>query len=390
LEFFWRYQNGRGLPHFKNRFAFAEGRFMLRRMVSMIPVPLGARAYDVVIGAGVLAQLGERAAALGLGRRCAVVTDSNVGEIYGDAVMAGLRKGGFEPVLVTVPAGEASKALGVVEKVCEEMIAAGLDRQAWVLALGGGVMGDLAGFVASVYYRGIPFVQAPTSVIAQVDSAVGGKTGVNAGSGKNLIGAFYQPRLVLADVGTLSTLPEREFNEGVAEMIKHAAIADGSLLDLLTPELLKNPETLTRVIRRNVEIKAKVVCQDEFETKGLRALLNFGHTIGHAIESTAGYGRFLHGEALSLGLIAASRLSVAKAGLAAADFERIFGALKRFKLPLRLPAELTTPALMETLRKDKKFAVGEVRFVLCRRLGEAFVSKDVSMEEISSVIEALR
>ncbi|MCX6966889.1 MAG: 3-dehydroquinate synthase [Verrucomicrobia bacterium] len=361
--------------------------------IPSVPVPLGDRAYSVHIGAGILAQLGPRANELGseLGQRCAVVTDSNVAPLYSEAVLASLKAGGYSPTLITVPAGEVSKAMEVVEKVCDQMIAAGLDRKSWVVALGGGVVGDLAGFVAAIYYRGVPFVQIPTTVIAQVDSAVGGKTGVNATHGKNLIGAFHQPRFVLADVTTLQTLPPREFNEGIAEIVKHAAIRDRSLLEALcTPNLQFDPDALARIIRRNVEIKAAIVTEDEHETKGLRALLNFGHTVGHGIENAAGYGRFLHGEAISLGLVAACRLSVLKAGLAPEESQLLLDALARFQLPLRLPEDISTESLMAALRTDKKFAQGQVRFVLCPRLGEAFVSKDVTLEEIRAAVEALR
>jgi len=361
--------------------------------IQSIPVPLGDRAYRVHIGAGILPQLGRLANELGgeLGKRCAVVTDSNVAPLYSEAVLASLKEGGYLPTLIPVPAGEASKSMRVVEQVCDAMIAAGLDRKSWVVALGGGVVGDLAGFVAAIYYRGVPFVQLPTTVIAQVDSAVGGKTGVNAAHGKNLIGAFHQPRFVLADVTALQTLPPREFNEGVAEIIKHAAIRDRSLLDAIAqPNLQFEPDALARVIQRNVEIKAAIVAEDEHETKGLRALLNFGHTVGHGIENAAGYGRFLHGEAISLGLVASCRLSVLKAGLAPGESQLLLDALARFQLPLRLPEDISTASLMDALLKDKKFAQGQVRFVLCPRLGEAFVSSEVTLEEIRQAVEALR
>jgi len=360
---------------------------------SSVTVPLGNRAYRVHIGAGILGQLGALARELGgeLGERCAVVTDSNVAPLYGEAVLASLRAAGYLPTLIPVKAGEASKSMRVAEEVCDAMITAGLDRKGWIVALGGGVVGDLAGFVATIYYRGIPFVQLPTTVIAQVDSAVGGKTGVNATHGKNLIGAFHQPRLVLADVTTLGTLPPREFNEGVAEIVKHAAIRDRSLLEAIAaPNLQFDPGALVPVIRRNVEIKAAIVGEDEHETKGLRALLNFGHTVGHGIENAAGYGRFLHGEAISLGLVAACRLSVRKAGLAPEESQHILDALARFALPLTLPEDISTDDLMAALRTDKKFAQGQVRFVLCPRLGEAFVSKEVTLEEIREAVEALR
>jgi 3-dehydroquinate synthase len=266
------------------------------------------------------------------------------------------------------------------------MIAAGLDRKAWVVALGGGVIGDLGGFVAAIYYRGIPYIQAPTTIVAQVDSAVGGKTGVNAGNGKNLIGVFHQPRLVLADVDTLATLPEREFNEGFAEVIKHGAIRDRSLLDAVAHLDRKN---LAPIIRRNVEIKAAIVSADEHETTGERALLNFGHTIGHGIEAAAGYGSLLHGEAISLGLVAACRLSVEKAGLSAGEAARATALLEQFHLPVRLPASISAAAILSALKKDKKFEEGAIRFVLCRSLGEAIVSKDVTMADIERAIAAL-
>ena len=229
-----------------------------------------------------------------------------------------------------------------------------------MIALGGGVVGDLAGFVAAIYYRGVPCVQIPTSIVAQVDSAVGGKTGVNTRGGKNLIGSFHQPRLVVADVDTLRTLPEREFNEGFAEVIKHAIIRDRNLFDSLASV---ERENLAPLVARNVEIKAAIVAADEYEASGERALLNFGHTIGHAIETAAGYGRFLHGEAISLGIIAACSLSMRKAGFAKADNDLVIQRLEQFKLPTQLPAGISTDAILSALKADKKFLEGRIRFV---------------------------
>jgi len=280
------------------------------------------------------------------------------------------------------PAGEKSKSMLEAASLCEQMIAAGLDRSSAAIALGGGVVGDLAGFVAAIYYRGIPFVQIPTTIVAQVDSSVGGKTGVNAAGGKNLIGAFHQPRLVIADTGTLATLPEREFNEGFAEVIKHAAIRDFAMLDAL--------DDLPALIARNVAIKAAIVAEDEFETKGVRALLNFGHTIGHGIENAAGYGRYLHGEAISLGLVAACRLSVEKAGLDPAVRDRIFSVLAHYHLPMTLPPDIKTEDILSAMRKDKKFHTGSVRFVLLKNPGEAFVSSGVTESDIVRQVESLR
>lgn len=356
-----------------------------------VDVLLGSRSYRVVIGEGILTRLGDEVAEFGFGKRCAVVTDSTVGPLYASAVLETLSAAGYQPTLITVPSGEVSKSMATAETVCDEMIAAGLDRKSWLIALGGGVIGDLAGFVAAIYYRGIPFVQIPTTIISQVDSAVGGKTGVNATHGKNLIGAFHQPRLVLADVATLRSLPPREFNEGFAEVIKHGIIRDRALLERLSvPDLQFQSELLAGIIQRNVEIKAAIVAEDEHETKGLRALLNFGHTIGHGIENAAGYGRFLHGEAISLGLVAASHLSKAKAGLSEEEHQRILSLLTHFHLPLTLDADISTKKVMTALRTDKKFAAGEVRFVLSPTLGEAFVSKEVTLDEIRQAIEILR
>jgi 3-dehydroquinate synthase len=356
-------------------------------MTETVTVALGSRTYGVMVAPGVLDTIGAKAAELGLGRHCAVITDTNVGPLYGARVMESLRSAGFQPVEITAPAGEKSKSLEQAEQICERMIEARLDRKGWVVALGGGVIGDLAGFVAAIYYRGIPFIQAPTTIVAQVDSAVGGKTGVNARNGKNLIGAFHQPRWVLADVEILATLPEREFNEGFAEVIKHGAIRDRTLLDAV--EKLDRAD-LAPLIRRNVAIKARIVEADEEEKTGERALLNFGHTIGHAIEAAAGYGKLLHGEAISLGLVAACRLSVEKAGLEPVEAARITALLEQFRLPVRLPEGIPAEGILSALKADKKFEEGAIRFVLCPRLGKAFVSDKVTAGDLERAVERLR
>ena len=353
-------------------------------MSSLLEVSVGLpkAPYKVLIGAGAISSSGEFISRVLKPSRCVVVTDSNVAPLYAEAVEMSLAHAGFQPVRVTVPAGEFSKSLTQVGVICDAMIEAGLDRSSLLVALGGGVVGDLAGFAAAVYYRGIPYIQIPTTIVSQVDSSVGGKTGVNADGGKNLIGSFHQPRLVIADTDTLRSLPEREFNEGFAEVIKHAAIRDPSMLEAL--------DDLPALIARNVAIKAAIVAEDEFETKGLRALLNFGHTIGHGIEAAAGYGKFLHGEAISLGLLAACRLSVEKSGLPEEEASRISSALGIYKLPLRLDASIATDAIFSALKKDKKFAAGGIRFVLLRKLGDAFVSDAVTEADIRGAIEGLR
>lgn len=357
-------------------------------MSSRIPVLLKNKPYEIIVGHGTLDRAGEFIGHVLPTGRCGIVTDGNVAPLYADSVRESLTAAGFEATLVTVPAGEQSKSLEQVENVCDQLIAARLDRGGCLVALGGGVIGDLAGFVASIYYRGIPYVQIPTTVVAQVDSSIGGKTGVNSRAGKNLIGSFHQPALVIADQDTLATLPSREFNEGMAEVIKHAVIRDADMLKSLSAPVPE--DELSTLIARNVKIKARIVAEDEFEKLGLRALLNFGHTIGHAIENVAGYGRYLHGEAISLGLIAATRLSEEKAGLSAREADTVIKALQSFKLPAQLPADITTDELMAALQRDKKFEAGAIRFILTEKLGSAFVSSDVTEDDIRRAIEGLR
>lgn len=348
----------------------------------IVSVPLPHSPYHVHVGSGLLDRVGALASGVVSPGRCAVISDSQVAPLYAERVSQSLRAGGFDVVTLVVEAGERSKSLGEASSLCEQMISAGLDRHSVIFALGGGVVGDLAGFVAAIYYRGIPYIGIPTTIVSQVDSSVGGKTGVNASGGKNLVGAFHQPRLVIADTDTLASLPSREFNEGFAEVIKHAAIRDFAMLEALGD--------LPALIARNVAIKAAIVAEDEFETRGLRALLNFGHTIGHGIENAAGYGRYLHGEAISLGLVAACRLSVAKAGLDPTVCERILSSLAHYQLPQTLPPDIPTGDILAAMRKDKKFRDGSIRFVLLKGPGEAFVSSEVTEADIVRQIEALR
>jgi 3-dehydroquinate synthase len=356
-------------------------------MVARVPVSLAGKPYESIVGNEILSRTGEFVREILPAGSCAVVTDSNVGPLYAQAVARSLQGAGFTPIVITIPAGEGSKSLAIAETICDEMITAGLDRGGLVAALGGGVIGDLAGFVASIYYRGIPHVQIPTTVVAQVDSAIGGKTGVNARGGKNLIGSFHQPALVIADPAVLSTLPKREFNEGIAEVIKHAVIRDAKMLDDLTRVAASD---LPSLIARNQQIKARIVSEDEFEKLGLRALLNFGHTIGHAIENAAGYGRFLHGEAVSLGIAAALDLSVDRAGLPIDQAEIVLKSLSAFDLPVKMPHDIPTHALMKALGKDKKFEAGAIRFVLTKSLGSAFVSREVTEGDVRRAIENLK
>jgi 3-dehydroquinate synthase len=297
---------------------------------------------------------------------------------------------GFEPVLIAVPAGEKSKRLAVVEKCYDQLAAHRLERKSFIVALGGGVVGDLAGFVAATYLRGIPFVQAPTTLLAQVDSSVGGKTGVNLRAGKNLVGAFYQPQLVLCDLDALKTLPKREYISGLAEVIKYGVIYDAILfaqLERNLPKLLtRDAAMLAAVIARCCEIKADVVGKDETEG-GLRAILNFGHTIGHAIENCSGYGKFLHGEAISIGQAVAAKLSHKILGLPSGDAERIEKLFVQAGLPVKIQLNSARrKRLFAAMKLDKKVNAGEITFVLAEKIGRAVWGRKVSPGLIDEVL----
>ena len=355
----------------------------------IVQVPLGNRSYSIKVGGGLLSRLGAECAALKLGQRCAVITDSNVGGEFSRAALKSLSASGFEPVLITVPAGEKSKRIAVVEKCYDQLAAHRLERKSFIVALGGGVVGDLAGFVAATYLRGIPFVQVPTTLLAQVDSSVGGKTGVNLAAGKNLVGSFYQPRLVLCDWDTLKTLPEREYISGLAEVIKYGIIYDEILFAQLERNLSKllgrDPAMLGSVVARCCEIKADVVGQDETES-GLRAILNFGHTIGHAIENSSGYGKFLHGEAISIGQVAAAKLSREVLGLPSGEVQRIEKIFARAGLPVEIKLNVRgRKKLFAAMSLDKKVAGGEIKFVLAKKIGKVVWGQKVPPELIEAI-----
>ena len=338
-----------------------------------VQVSLGNRSYPIFIGPKLLPQLGGLCAKHRLGSRCAVITDRNVGPIYATVALKSLKSAGFDPVLITVPAGETAKSLATVQSCYDQLAAHRLERKSFIVALGGGVVGDLAGFVAATYLRGIPFVQVPTTLLSQVDSSVGGKVGVNLKAGKNLVGAFYQPKFVLCDLGTLKTLPEREFRAGLAEVIKYGIIYDAPFftrLERLIERLLqRDPKVLAQIIARCCEIKAEVVGQDETET-GLRAILNFGHTLGHAIENSFGYGKYLHGEAISIGQVLAARLSRDLVGLPQKDAIRINNLFFAAGLPNVLkPTAALRQKLFDAMKLDKKVSNGEIKFVLAEKIG---------------------
>ena len=356
-------------------------------MVNPVIVRTGSETYQVVVGQGLLEQTGTLiAATLKKGPQCAVVTDRNVAVLFAEKVSRSLEAAGFRPCVIEVPAGENSKTMSQAEAICERMIEAGLDRSSFVVALGGGMVGDLAGFAAAIFHRGIPCVQLPTTLLAQVDSSIGGKTAVNTAAGKNLIGAWHQPALVISDVDTLATLPPREWRQGLAEAVKHAVIRDAEMFEMLQHF---DRQELASFVRRNVEIKAAIVAADERETRGERALLNFGHTIGHAIERAGQYRDFLHGEAVSLGMVAACEISVQKAGLPEPDREKIIGTLRSFELPTTLPPDFSKEKILGAIRFDKKFTQGAVRFVLVSAIGTAHLATDVTIEHIAAAVEKL-
>lgn len=351
-----------------------------------VTVRAGNASYEALVGSGLLARLGALVQPLVRGPRCAVITDDNSARLFADSAMRSLRAASFDPLLVTVAAGESSKSLERLAWVCDQIAEAGLDRSSFVVAIGGGVIGDLGGFAAAIYHRGIPHVQVPTTLLAQVDSSIGGKTGVNTGAGKNLLGAVHQPALVVADVETLSTLPKPELNQGFAEIIKHAIIRAPSLFEILAAF---DGGELEGLVRHNIEIKAAVVARDEHDVSGDRAILNFGHTVGHAIERATGYVRFLHGEAVSLGIVAACDISVRKFGFAERDRDLVLETLRRFDLPTGLPDDVDRDAVVNAVAADKKFERGQVRFVVTERLGMAQLVTNVTIDDIAAAVARL-
>jgi 3-dehydroquinate synthase len=338
-----------------------------------VMVGLGDRAYPICIGAGTLGGLGARLREVGPGRRTAVVTNPVVGSLYQESLLRSLRAARLETSVVEVPDGEEHKNLAWLTFLYDRFLDAHLDRESTVVALGGGVVGDLAGFSAATYLRGVPFVQVPTTLLAQVDSSVGGKTGVNLPAGKNLIGAFYQPRLVWADVRTLRTLPRRELRAGLAEVIKYGATLSAPLFELIESrieDVLALDETLLiEIVRRCCEIKAAVVAEDEREA-GLRSVLNFGHTLGHAVEMLTDYRTVLHGEAVAIGMAFAARLSSERGICTAEAATRVIRLLERAGLPVTFPEDLIGPNLVLAIETDKKAAGGKIKFVCLEDIGK--------------------
>ncbi len=367
-------------------------------MIETVRVELGARSYDVRIGPGLCARAGAEIAPLLHRPRVAVVTDETVADLHLEALRAGLTEAGIEMVSLALPPGEATKSWPHFERTVEWLLAEKVERNDVVIALGGGVIGDLAGFAAAVLRRGVRFVQIPTSLLAQVDSSVGGKTGINAPQGKNLIGAFHQPALVLADIDMLDSLPEREFLSGYGEVVKYGLLGDAAFFDWLEengPAMAAGDQAArVRAVAHSVQMKADIVARDETE-QGDRALLNLGHTFCHALEAATGYSaRLLHGEGVAIGCGLAFALS-ARLGLCAQeDPSRVrahLAAMGMKKDLADIPGDLAgTGALMDLMAQDKKVLDGKLRFILARGIGEAFVTSDVPGDAVRAVLEDAR
>jgi 3-dehydroquinate synthase len=355
-----------------------------------VNVALGERSYPIHIGAGLLAQTALLLPHL-CAPRAAIVTDTTVAPLYLAPLTGALRAAGVNVTEVVLPPGESHKDWGNLNRIFDRLLAANCDRGTTLIALGGGVVGDVAGFAAATYQRGVPMVQIPTTLLAQVDSSVGGKTAINHPLGKNMIGAFHQPRVVLADIATLSTLSDRELRAGIAEIIKHGLLGDAAFFAWLENHvddlLAREPAALTHAIRRSCEMKADIVALDERES-GMRARLNLGHTFGHAIETGLGFGVWLHGEAVAAGMVVAAELSRRLGHIQAADVSRIKALLARAGLPAALP--LLGPDLyIDLMRRDKKAVAGDIRYVLLKHVGEAMVgpAPDALVREVLAACE---
>ncbi|MBC6416553.1 MAG: 3-dehydroquinate synthase [Rhodospirillales bacterium] len=361
----------------------------------IVEVALGARTYEILVGRGLLAGLGARLAGILTRPRVLLVTEERVAAHHLPAVERALRAAGIAVESLILPAGEATKSFARLEDLCRDLIRRGLERSDLLLALGGGVIGDLVGFAAAILLRGIDFVQVPTTLLAQVDSSVGGKTAIDVPEGKNLVGAFHQPRLVVADSDLLRTLPRREMRAGYAEVVKYGLLGDRAFFDWLQAEgaavIAGEAAALQQAVARSCQAKAAIVAEDEQEA-GKRALLNLGHTFGHALEAAAGYdGRLLHGEAVSIGMRLAFDLS-ARLGICAAGEARLVREhLDRLGLPtgsgLLAQAALTARQLLAVMQRDKKVAAGRISFVLARAIGDAFVSEAVDPAEVEALLD---
>jgi len=353
--------------------------------VEKIRVELGERSYDIFIGRGLLKDIGKTIRTFGFSDKIALISNPTVYGFYGKEVSEKIKASDHDLLEVLIPDGEEYKSLADTEKIYEALLKAKLDRKSSLIALGGGVIGDITGFAAATYMRGIDFIQVPTTLLAQVDSSVGGKTGVNHPLGKNMIGAFWQPRLVWIDTATLDTLPRREFLSGLGEVIKYGVIWDEKFFAYLETNrdkiLRLDPTALTYVIRRSCEIKAEVVSKDERES-GLRAILNYGHTIGHAIETITGYKKYLHGEAVAIGMHLEARLSEQLGLIDKGNVLRIKTLIDSYDLPSAMPDMIVMNELVEKMQIDKKTVAGKLHFMLPEKVGSVRIYSEVTAKDI--------
>ena len=354
----------------------------------VVAVNLGARSYDIVVERGALASIGERLRALRVGSRVALFTDPGIRRLYGKTVVESLEGAGLTVSVVELPEGEAAKTVTVVSEGWDACFAAGLDRSSTVVALGGGAVGDLAGFVSATYMRGTNFVQVPTTVLAQVDASSGGKTAIDHATVKNLVGAFHQPRLVIVDTATADTLPAREYRSGLAEIVKHGIVLEAAYFDDVEASaetlLARDRATVDRVIGGSCRLKAAVVERDERESE-LRMVLNYGHTIGHAIEAVTGFAQLTHGEAVSLGIAAEAALAVRLGRASAETRRRQERLLERLGLPTRMAA-LDPGRILDAMARDKKARDGRVPFVLAPEIGRFEVVQGVSADDVRAAL----
>ena len=364
-------------------------------MSSLIDVTLPHTSYKIVISPNSLEDIGSNFSSLHLGHKILVISNTEIFNYYGETVVKSLKKAGFNVFHHLIPAGETYKTLDSISQVYDVALKHRLERSSTLLALGGGVIGDMTGFAAATWLRGINFVQVPTSLLAMVDASIGGKTGVNHPQGKNLIGAFYQPRLVYIDTTVLKTLPIREFRAGMAEVIKYGVIWDQDLFQQLETENQLdsleniNVEVMEKIITKSCKAKVDVVSQDEKEA-GIRAILNYGHTIGHALESLTGYSKINHGEAVAIGMVAAGKIAVKLGMWPAEKTQRQENLIKKAALPSTIDNSLKSPEILESLQLDKKVKAGKIRFILPTNIGKVEISENIPSEVITTVLEQIK
>lgn len=352
-----------------------------------INLNIGENSYDIHVGTGLMQEVGRFMASYDLRQKSVIITDTIVDKLYGDALEKSLTDRGLNTSRLVIPAGEKQKSLETAGRLYTQMADNFADRNTPVLALGGGVIGDLAGFVAATYMRGVPLVQIPTTLVAQADSSIGGKTAVDHGSLKNMIGVFYQPRFTISDISVLKSLGERRFKEGLAEIIKHAIIQDRPFFDYLEKNMEQikalDEKTLEYVLAKSIEIKAGIVAKDESDL-GVRRILNFGHTVGHALETVSDF-KISHGEAVAIGMVAAAKVSRRRAMLGSDELSRIIGLLESAGLPTGLP-DLNIDAVVDAIRHDKKAVEGNIRFITILKLGDPVISVDIGIKTLEDIL----